>query len=159
MLRFLASLFLALALSWPAFAQPTPNIHIASKGPWSVDCSAEPQTGEKWCEVSTAFKGDKPPYSAEFHYVRDSRMFFVRGSIPMSGARVQVDSHAAYVLDRCLAGMCLLKGASAERLLAELRSGTRLLVQFQTRPQIPGPLAVELADFDAMYRATLAAPK
>ncbi|MBS0519950.1 MAG: invasion associated locus B family protein [Proteobacteria bacterium] len=159
MFRLLASLLLVLAFSWPAFAQPTPNIHIASKGPWSVDCSAEPQTGEKWCEVSTTFKSDKPPYAVEFHYVRDSRMFFARGSVPLSGARVQVDSHAAYVFDRCLAGMCLLKGPPAERLLAELRSGTRLQLQFEARPQIPGPLAVELADFDAMYRATLAAPK
>lgn len=157
MLRF--AFLLVLAFSSPALAQPTPNIHIAAKGPWSVDCSAEPQTGEKWCEVTVTLSSNDPPYALEFHYVRDSRMFFARGSLAFSAVRVQVDGHAAYMLGTCMAKMCMLSGAPAGQLLTEMRTGTRLQLQFETRPKMDQPLTVELADFDAMYRAALAAPK
>ncbi len=152
-------LFLALVLPAPIVAQPSPNIRIAAKGPWVVDCSPEPQTGEKWCQVGAVLQSDSPPYALQFNYVRDSRMFFAMGSVPLSTVRAQVDNHPVFTLDRCLAGMCMTKGAPAENLLAEMRAGGHLVLQFESRQRLPGPLTVDLADFEAMYRAALAAPR
>ncbi|WP_170921159.1 invasion associated locus B family protein [Enhydrobacter aerosaccus] len=156
--RILLPLFL-LAASASALAQPVPNIRIASKGAWTADCTPEAQTGEKWCQAGTVLRSSNPPYSLEFNYVRDSRMFFARGSMPLSGVHAQVEGHSVFDFDRCLAGMCLLKGAPADQLLTQMRAGGRLMLRFDTRAQLPGPLTVDLADFDAMYRAALAAPK
>jgi hypothetical protein len=159
MFRRIVLPLLVLTLSASALAQPSSNIRVASKGVWAVDCSAEPQTGEKWCQVGTVLQSNSPPYSLQFNYVRDSRMFFARGSQPLSTVRAQVEGHAVYLFDKCLAGMCLLKGAPADQLLAEMRAGGRIVLQFEMRPSLPGPLTVDLADFDAMYRAAVAAPK
>lgn len=156
--RVFAWLFLASVFGSGALAQLA-NIHVARKGDWSVDCSAEPQTHEKWCQVGVTLSSTDPPYAVEFNYVRDSRMFFGRSTVPLNGVSVRVDDHAPYALERCLANMCLLRNAPAERLLAEMRTGHKLLLRFDARPPMPGPLTVDLADFDAMYRAALLAPK
>lgn len=146
------------ALAAPLAAQPADQ-RIAAQGAWTVDCSAEPQTGEKWCEVGTTLESLSPPYELHFNYVRDSRMFFTRGSMSLSRARAQVDGQPAFALDRCLGGMCLIKGTDAERLLAEMRAGKNLALHFEAPGRRLGPITVDLAAFDAMYRRALAGPR
>jgi invasion protein IalB len=146
------------ALAAPLAAQPADQ-RIATQGAWTVDCSAEPQTGEKWCEVGTALESLSPPYELHFNYVRDSHMFFARGSMSLSKVQAQVDGQPAFVLDRCLGGMCLIKGADAERLLAEMRAGKGLTLRFGSTGRQVGPIIVDLAAFNAMYQRALAGPR
>jgi invasion protein IalB len=160
MIRFHLALFLFAVLAIkPAAAQSSADIRIAAEGAWAVDCSAEPQTGEKWCQVGTSLQSNAPPYALQFNYVRDTRMFFAMGSVPLSSVQVRVDGRPAFALDRCLHGMCLLKGAEAAQLLSEMRKGKRLALRFESHQRLPGPLVVDLAAFDAMYRRAVAAPR
>lgn len=153
--------FLLLALVLPALETDaqTPSLRIAAQGAWTVDCTAEPQTGEKWCQVGTLFESREPPYSLQFNYVRDTRMFFAMGAVKLTGVRLQIDSQAAFTLDRCLGGICMMKGAEAERLLQLLRSGRQLSLTFESYIKLPPLLTVDLAAFEPMYRRALAAPK
>lgn len=150
-----------LLLGAPATAQlpPSRNIHIAAQGPWSVDCTAEPQTGERWCQVGATLESREPAYRVEFNYVRDSRMFFAMGATWLSMVRVQVDGQSPFTIDRCLSGMCLMKGDNAARLLAQMRAGRRLELGFQADARLPGLLAIDLADFEPMYQRALKAPR
>lgn len=151
---------LLLALFAPALARAqTPNIRIAAQGPWTVDCTAEPQTGEKWCQVGTLFESREPPYSLQFNYVRDTRMFFAMGAVKLTGVRLQIDGQAPFALERCLGGICMMKGAEADRLLQLLLAGRRLGLTFESRTTLPPLLTVDLAAFEPMYRRVLAAPK
>jgi invasion protein IalB len=152
-------LLLFLLLLAPAVGAQTPNLRIARQGPWMVDCSAEPQTGEKWCQVGTVFESREPPYALQFNYVRDTRMFFAMGAVKLTGVHLQVDGQATFAFDRCLGGICLMKGAEADRLLQLLRSGRQLAIKFESQTKLPPLLTVELADFEPMYRRALAAPK
>lgn len=134
-------------------AQP-PSRPLAAVGAWVLDCTPEPTTGEKWCQVGTSLESLQPPYSLQFNYIRDSRMFFAMGSPRFSKVQVRVDSHRPYDLERCLGGMCLIKGETARLLLEEMRGGTTLVLEFEGR-QLPGPLSVGLAGFDDLYRRAL----
>jgi invasion protein IalB len=135
------------------------DIRIAAQGPWTVDCTPEPQTGEKWCQVGTIFESNEPPYSLQFNYVRDTRMFFAMGAVRLTGVHLQVDGQAAFTLDRCLGGICMLKGTEADRLLQLLRAGKQLSLRFESQTKLPPLLTVDLAAFEPMYRRALAAPK
>jgi hypothetical protein len=154
-----SAFLLLLLLLAPAAGAQTPNLRIAQQGPWTVDCSAEPQTGEKWCQVGTVFESREPPYALQFNYVRDTRMFFAMGAVRLTALHVQVDGQAVFALDRCLGGICMLKGAEAERLLQLLRAGKQLSLRFESQTRLPPLLTVDLAAFEPMYRRALAAPK
>jgi invasion protein IalB len=158
MLRLSAFLGCLLLLVSTAGAQ-TPNLRIAQQGRWTVDCTAEPQTGEKWCQVGTVFDSNEPPYSLQFNYVRDSHMFFAMGAVPLTAVHLTIDGQAAFTLERCLGGICMMKGAEAERLLQLMRTGHELALRFESQTRLPPRLTVDLASFEPMYRRVLAAPK
>ena len=155
----LSALLFYLLLFAPAAGAQTPNLRIAAQGPWAVDCTAEPQTGEKWCQVGTLLESREPPYSLQFNYVRDTRMFFAMSAVKLTGVRLQIDGQAAFTLDRCLGGICMLKGAEAERLLKLLLSGRQLGLAFESGTKLPPLLTVDLAAFEPMYKRALAAPR
>jgi len=153
------SVFLStLLLVAPAADAQKRDIRIAAQGPWTVDCTAEPQTGEKWCQVGTVFESNEPPYSLQFNYVRDTRMFFAMGAVRLTAVTLKVDGQP-FAFDRCLGGICLMKGAEAERLLQLLRSGHQLAIKFESQSKLPPLLTVDLAAFEPMYKRVLAAPK
>lgn len=159
--RLWLSTFVLILLAGPAAAQSgqSPNIHIAKQGAWSADCTAEPQTNERWCQVGTTLESREPAYRVEFNYVRDSRMFFAMGAVWLSKVQAQIDGRPAFTMDRCLRGMCLLKGDGATRLLAEMRAGKKLQLHFEGQAQMPAALGVDLAGFEPMYQRAVAAPK
>src|SRR5476651_593583 len=113
------------------------DIRIAAQGPWTVDCTPEPQTGEKWCQVGTLFESNEPPYSLQFNYVRDTRMFFAMGAVKLTGLRLQIDGQVAFAFDRCLGGICMMKGAEADRLLQRLLAGRQLGLTFESQGKLP----------------------
>jgi invasion protein IalB len=154
----LIGVLLALSAAGTCLAQ-TPNLHVARQGPWSVDCTAEPQTGEKWCQVGVAIESSQPPFSLQFNYVRDSHMFFARGSFWLNNVHVTVDDQPEFQLSRCLSGMCLLKDDGASRLLGRMRAGHKVTLRFEGQSRVPLTISYDLADFEPMYRRLLAAPR
>ncbi|MEI9900218.1 MAG: hypothetical protein WDN31_08915 [Hyphomicrobium sp.] len=158
MLRF-SSLLTCLIFLASAVGAQAPDIRIAAQGPWKVDCTTEPQTGENWCQVGTSFESSQPPYSLQFNYVRDTHMFFARGAVWLTGVHLQVDGQAPFTLDRCLGGICMTKGPEADRLLQLLLTGRQLALKFESQTRLPPLLTVDLAAFAPMYKRVLAAPR
>jgi hypothetical protein len=144
-------LWLLAGLLSPAPVPAQPAQAMARDGAWLLDCTPEPQTRVVWCQVGVRLDSLTPPYQLQFNYVRDSRMFFAMGSPAFARVLATVDDQPAFYLERCLGGMCLLKGEPAERLLKQAREGRTLTLQFEGA-QLPGPFRVPLAGFEPLYR-------
>ena len=124
---------------------------MARDGAWLLDCTPEPQTRVVWCQVGVRLDSLTPPYRLQFNYVRDTHMFFAVGSPAFARVSATVDGQPAFYLERCLGGMCLLKGEPAERLLKQACEGRTLTLKFEGR-NLPESFQVPLAGFEPLYR-------
>ncbi len=155
----LAAIFLLAAiLAASSGAEAQPAKPIAREGAWRLDCSPEPETRVVWCQVGVRLDSLTPPYALQFNYVRDSHMFFAMGTPGFERVLASVDGQPAVALERCLGGMCLIKGDPAAQLLQQMREGRTLTLKFAGAP-VPGAFPVPLEGFETLYRRALGAEK
>jgi invasion protein IalB len=127
---------------------------LMSETAWQIKCSAYQASERQDCEV-VADVSRADPYLSLVYRI-DTERFVVIGHPPPVGVGLRIDTNKPFDFYLCTSQACLLRGPDARRLLQEMETGSRLVIEVARANGTREALQVPLAGFVLAHRQALA---
>lgn len=130
------------------------KLPLTSETTWQIRCGADQASERQDCEV-VADVSRADPYLSLVYRI-DTERFIVIGHPPPVGVGLRIDTNKPFDLYLCTSQACLLRGPDAHRLLQEMQTGSRLVIEVGRANGAREALQVSLAGFVLAHRQALA---